>query len=80
VKLKYQLVWFGDEVDTFHISLSRDGAPFGKDNAALAYLVSFLNLRRGVLNSEKISLCLVGIVWSTVFPSHVFKDSCALVI
>ena len=47
-------------MNTFHISLSRDGAPFGKDNAALACLVSFLNLGRGVLNSNKNVLMFGG--------------------
>jgi len=50
---RYQLVWFGDEVNTSHISLGRDGAQFGKDDTAFACLVSFLNLGRGVLSSNE---------------------------
>ena len=39
-------------MNTFHISLGGDGAPFGKDDTAFTCLVSFLNLGRGVLSSK----------------------------
>ena len=43
---RYKLEWFGGEVNTFHVSLGSDGAPFGKDDTACAWLVSFLNIGR----------------------------------
>ena len=32
----------------FYVAVSADGAPFGKDDAATAYLVSFINLLQRV--------------------------------
>ena len=46
------LVWF-DEANTFYIALGGDGAPFGKYDVACAWLVSFLNLGKGVLSSNE---------------------------
>ena len=46
---RYQLIWFQGQVNTFHVSLGGDGAPFGKDDTACAWLVSLLNIGRGVL-------------------------------
>jgi hypothetical protein len=48
----YDLIWF-DEPNTFHIALGGDGAPFGKDDTSCAWLVSFLNIGRGVLSSNE---------------------------
>lgn len=50
---RYKLEWFQGEVNTFHVSLGGDGAPFGKDDTACAWLVSFLNIGRGVLSSNE---------------------------
>lgn len=36
---KYKLIWFQDQPYTFHVSLGGDGAPFGKDDTACAWLV-----------------------------------------
>ena len=30
----YNLTWFGNETNTFHVSIGGDGAPFGKDSTA----------------------------------------------
>lgn len=49
---RYQLIWFQGQVNTFHVSLGGDGAPFGKDDTACAWLVSLLNIGRGVLSSN----------------------------
>lgn len=49
---RYKLEWFGGEVNTFHVSLGGDGTPFGKDDTACAWLLSFLNIGRGVLSSN----------------------------
>ena len=38
------LHWFNEEVGVFHVAVGADGAPFGRDDTATAYLVSFLNL------------------------------------
>ncbi|XP_068748992.1 uncharacterized protein [Montipora capricornis] len=50
---RYQLIWFQEQVNTFHVSLGGDGAPFGKDDTACAWLVSLLNIGRGVLSSNE---------------------------
>ena len=49
----YSLSWFGEETNTFHVALGGDGAPFGKDDTACSWLVSFLNIGRGVLSSNE---------------------------
>lgn len=38
------LNWFGDEKGTFKVAIGADGAPFGKDSEATAWLISFLNV------------------------------------
>ena len=48
----YDLIWF-DEPYTFHVALGGDGAPFGKDDTSCAWLISFLNIGRGVLSSNE---------------------------
>jgi hypothetical protein len=45
------LVWF-DEANEFYVTSGGDGAPFGKYDTACAWLVSFLNLGKGVLSSN----------------------------
>ena len=49
---QYDLVFFG-EPNIFYVSLGGDGAPFGKDDSACAWLVSFLNIGHGVLSSNE---------------------------
>ncbi|XP_028417490.1 uncharacterized protein LOC114541889 [Dendronephthya gigantea] len=49
---EYQIVNFG-EPNTFHIALGGDGAPFGRDDSACSWLVSFLNIGQGVLSSNE---------------------------
>ncbi|CAB4043150.1 Hypothetical predicted protein [Paramuricea clavata] len=44
--------WFGAPY-TFVIYLGGDGAPFGKDDTSCAWLISFLNIERGVLSSNQ---------------------------
>ena len=48
---KYDLLTF-DQPNTFHVALGGDGAPFGKDDTACSWLVSFLNIGQGVLSSN----------------------------
>ena len=47
-----ELLWFG-EVNTFQVVLGGDGAPFGKEDTACAWLVSFLNRGKHVLISNE---------------------------
>ena len=49
----YDILTFGIEPYTFHIALGGDGAPFGKDDTACSWLVSILNIGRGVLSSNE---------------------------
>jgi len=49
---QYELTWFNGETNCFYVSLGGDGAPFGKDDTACAWLISFLNIGRGVLSSN----------------------------
>ena len=46
------LHWFNEEVGVFHVAVGADGAPFGKDETATAYLVSFLNVLERVASCE----------------------------
>ena len=57
---KYELLWFNNEPFTFYISIGGDGAPFGKEDTACSWLVSFLNIGRGVLSSNENFLLFGG--------------------
>ena len=46
------LLWFGEE-NTFQVVLGGDGAPFGKEDTACSWLVSFLNRGKHVLSSNE---------------------------
>ena len=48
---KDKLDWFGEREGTFKVAIGGDGAPFGKDDQALAWLVSFLNCGKCVCSS-----------------------------
>ena len=48
----YNLVWF-NETNIFYVSLGGDEAPSGKYDTACAWLVGFLNLRKGILSSNE---------------------------
>ena len=41
------------ETNRSHVALGGDGAPFGKDDSACAWLVSLLNIGQGVLSSNE---------------------------
>jgi hypothetical protein len=49
---KYDILIF-DQPNTFHVALGGDGAPFGRDDSACSWLVSFLNIGHGVLSSNE---------------------------
>ena len=46
------LSWFGKAPGTFLVAIGADGAPFGKDNEATAWLVSFLNLGNRIASCD----------------------------
>ena len=48
----FDVTWFEEEYK-FLVTLGGDGAPFGKDETACAWLVSFLNIGRGVLSNNE---------------------------
>ena len=43
-----KLDWFGEGEGSFKVAIGGDGAPFGKDDQAVPWLVSFLNCRKRV--------------------------------
>ena len=49
---EYDILTF-DEPNKFHIALGGDGAPFGKDDTACSWLVSILNIGKGILSSNE---------------------------
>ena len=64
------LLWFGREDYCFSISLGADGAPFGKDEEAYAFLLSFLNLGQRVDSSAE-NFLLLGANCSETRPAMV---------
>ena len=52
------LLWLNNEFNTFHVALGGDGAPFGKDDTACSWLVSFLNRGKHILSNREIFLIL----------------------
>ena len=46
-------MWFSSQVNTFHVVLGGDGAPFGKDETACSFLASFLNRGKHILSSTE---------------------------
>lgn len=56
---KDKLDWFGEWEGSFKVAIGGDGAPFGKDDQALAWLVSFLNCGKRVCSSGE-SFLLFG--------------------
>ena len=46
------LSWFGKAPGTFLVAIGADGAPFGKDNEATSWLVSFLNLGNRIASCD----------------------------
>ena len=46
-------MWFSSQVNTFHVVLGGEGAPFGKDKTACSFLASFLNRGKHILSSTE---------------------------
>ena len=49
---EYTIISFG-ELNTFHVAIGGDGAPFGKDDTACSWLVSFLNIGQSILSRNE---------------------------
>ena len=47
-------MWFSSQVNTFHVVLGGDGAPFGKDETACSFLASFLNRGKHIKQHRKL--------------------------
>ena len=67
----YRILMFS-ETNTFYVALGGDGAPFGKDNSACAWLVSILNIRQGVLSSNENFLLFGGNCSENCIPVRCF--------
>ena len=48
-----KLEWFGEREGNFKVAIGGDGAPFGKDDQALAWLVSFVNCGKRISSPEE---------------------------
>lgn len=73
-----ELLWFG-EVNTFQVVLGGDGAPFGKEDTACSWLVSFLNRGKHVLSSNENFMifganCSEDSVVVRRYVSYLFKE------
>ena len=73
-----ELLWFG-EVNTFQVVLGGVGAPFGKEDTACAWLVSFLNRGKHVLSSNENFMifganCSEDAVVIRHYVSYLFKE------
>ena len=60
------------ETNTFYVALGGDGAPFGKDDSACAWLVSILNIGQGVLSSNENLLLFGGNCSENCIPVRCF--------
>lgn len=49
---KESLKWFGNAEGTFLVALGGDGCPFGKNESACTFLVSFLNVGKRVASNN----------------------------
>ena len=53
-----KLTWFNNKQGYFKVAIGGDGAPFGKDDSALAWLVSFLNCGQRICSRDENFLLL----------------------
>ena len=51
-KCKGTLKWFGGTEGRFLVAFGRDGCPFGKNESACSFLISFLNVGNRVASSS----------------------------
>ena len=73
-----ELLWFG-EVNTFQVVSGGYGAPFGKEDTACAWLVSFLNRGKHILSSNENFMmfganCSEDSVVVRRYVSYLFKE------
>ena len=47
-----KLTWFGEREGTFKVAIGGDGAPFGKWDQAMSWLISFLNVGPRIASSN----------------------------
>ena len=53
-----KVTWFNNKQGYFKVAIGGDGAPFGKDDSALAWLVSFLNCGQRICSRDENFLLL----------------------
>ena len=77
---KDSLKWFGETEGTFLIAFRGDGCPFGKNETACSFLISFLNTGKRVASSSDNVLifganCERNLQWwsKSMFKQHVNK-------
>jgi len=61
------ITWFNGQDGCFYVAIGADGAPFGKDDSATAFLVSFLNILDGVASCNN-NFLLMGSNCSETHP------------
>ena len=61
-----KLIWFNNHVGHFKVAIGGDGAPCGKDDCVLAWLVSFLNCGQRISSRDENYLFLGQIVLKIV--------------
>jgi hypothetical protein len=76
---QYNVINF-DEPNTFHIALGGDGAPFGKDDSACSWLISFLNIGHIILSSKENYLLFGGNCSENCLPVGLFQNFCQILI
>ena len=64
-KRKGALKWFGETEGRFLVALGGDGCPFGKNESACSFLISFLNVGKRVASSSDNILVFAGNVEET---------------
>jgi hypothetical protein len=67
------ITWFNGEEDVFRAAIGADGAPFGKDDTATAFLLSFLNTVSGVASCNE-NFLLMGANCSETHPLMYVKN------
>ena len=64
-KRKGALKWFGETEGRFLVAFGGDGCPFGKNESACSFLISFLNVGKRVASSSDNFLVFGGNVEET---------------
>ncbi|XP_046861250.1 uncharacterized protein LOC124454489 [Xenia sp. Carnegie-2017] len=84
---KYKLFNF-NQPNSFHVAIGGDGAPFGRDDSACSWLVSFLNIGHGMLSRNENFLlfgancsenCLPVIAYSNHSTEKQLFNNCFLI-